>query len=91
VGRGLLAALVDLAPQDARASRRRPASCSPRRRGQRRLLHERSARSLQRVGDGKQAATLRRVQAHVDALCAKVPAADRSACKALLPAAPAKG
>ena len=99
-GASYVNALVDLAPADAarieKAATQVFADAAKDGGG---ALHDRSARSLQRVGrklatwnaDGKQAATLRRVQARVDALCAKVPAADRSACKALLPAAPAKG
>jgi hypothetical protein len=42
--------------------------------------------------DGKQAATIKRLQARVDALCAKTSGAERESCKALLAAkAPAKG
>ena len=58
-------------------------------------FHERSARSLQRVGrkvaswnaDGKHAAAMKRLQAQLDALCAKVDAGDgqRATCAAVLP------
>jgi hypothetical protein len=99
-GASYINALVDLAPADAarieKAALQVFADAAKDGGG---AMHDRSGRSLQRVGkklaswnaDGKQAATLRRVQARVDALCAKVAAADRAACKALLPAAAPKG
>ena len=58
-------------------------------------FHDRSARALQRVGqrlgtwnaDGKHAASVKRLQAQLDGVCAKIPADDgqRATCAAVLP------
>ena len=101
-GAGYFGALVDLAPQDARAHREdRLRNCWPRRRATSGAFEGRSVRSLQRVGskltswnaDGKQAAVLRRLQAQLDGLCPKVDAAEgqRAACEALLKPAREEG
>lgn len=100
-GAGYFSALVDLAPKDAarieRVARqlfdeaaRDPAS-----------FHERSARSLQRVGaklaewnkTGQHDAVLQRLQAGLNPVCARVEAADgqRATCEGLLRAGLKKG
>jgi thioredoxin-related protein len=96
-GSSYVSALVDLAPQDAPRIERAATQVFADAAKDTGAFHERSGRSLQRVGrklvtwnaDGKQAATFKRLQARVDALCARTAASERGACKALL--APAKG
>ncbi|HET9822148.1 MAG TPA: thioredoxin family protein [Burkholderiaceae bacterium] len=98
-GASYLSALVDLAPAQAARIEQTATRIFSEAAKDKGALHERSARSLQRVGkklaswnaDGKQAAAIKRIQSSVQALCGKVGAAEREACQALLPAAPAKG
>ncbi len=98
-GGAYVAALVDLAPQDAarieRAARRVFAEAAT----QPDAFHERSARSLQRVAaklsawnqGGSHDATLQRLRAQLDPVCAKLPAGDeRTSCDKLL-ARPGRG
>ncbi len=93
-GAGYLVALVDLAPQDARQIEKTAAQLLAEAARDEGAFAGRSARSLQRVGakllawngQGQQAATLKRLQAQLDAVCAKVDGAEgqRAACLALL-------
>jgi len=94
-GASYVSALVDLAPADAPRIEKAVAKLLADAAQDKGAFHERSARSLQRVGkklsswnaDGKHAASFRRLQAQLDGLCAKVDAADgqRATCAALLP------
>jgi hypothetical protein len=94
-GASYVNALVDLAPADAPRIEKAVAKLLADAAQDKGAFHERSARSLQRVGkklsswnaDGKHAASFRRLQAQLDGLCAKVDAADgqRATCAALLP------
>ncbi|MES2957204.1 MAG: thioredoxin family protein [Pseudomonadota bacterium] len=94
-GASYLNALVDLAPGDAARIEKTAASLFAQAALDKGAFHERSARSLQRVGkklgswnaDGKHAASVKRLQAQLDGVCAKVDAADgqRATCVALLP------
>jgi thiol-disulfide isomerase/thioredoxin len=91
-GSSYVSALVDLAPADAPRIEKAAAQVFAEAGKDSGAFHDRSGRSLQRVGkklvswnaDGKQVATLKRLQAKVDALCAKTAAAERAACKGLL-------
>ena len=99
-GAGYLAALVDLAPQDGARIEKTAAQLLAEAARDDGAFEGRSLRSLQRMGNklqtwnagGKQAAALRRLQAQLDGLCAKVDTADgqRAACQALLKPAPKK-
>jgi len=99
-GSGYLSALVDLTPQDATRIEKAAAQLLTEAAKDSGAFDGRSARSLQRAGtklagwnaDGKNAATLRRLQTQLDGLCTKVDSADgqRAACKALLKPAPKK-
>ena len=99
-GSGYLAALVDLAPQDAARIEKAAAQLLTDAAKDSGAFEGRSVRSLKRAGtklagwtaDGKNAATLRRLQSQLDGLCAKVDAADgqRAACNSLLKPAPKK-
>jgi len=99
-GSGYLAALVDLAPQDAARIEKAAAQLLTEAAKDSGAFEGRSARSLRRAGtklagwsaDGKNAATLRRLQTQLDGVCAKVDSADgqRAACNALLKPAPKK-
>lgn len=93
-GAGYLQALVDLAPaQTARieATARQLFTEAARDSG---AFYKRSAGSLQRIGralqawnqDGRRAASLRRLQAQLDAVCKQLDAADgrQASCRALL-------
>ena len=93
VGRELRERLVELSPQDAaRIERAEPVDHGCR--TQPNAFNERSARSLQRASsklqswnsDGAHAATIKRLQAQLAPVCAKLPAEDaqRSTCEALL-------
>ena len=94
-GASYFSALVDLAPADASRIEKTAAKLFAEAAQDKGAFHERSARSLQRVGkklgswntDGKHAAALKRLQAQLDGVCAKVEAADgqRATCEALLP------
>jgi thiol-disulfide isomerase/thioredoxin len=100
-GASYLSALVDLAPQDGARIEKAAAQLFAEARKDAGALHDRSARSLQRIGrklvswnaDGKQAAAMKRLQPKVDALCAQAGAEEeRSLCRGLLAsAAAAKG
>ena len=92
-GAGYLAALVDLAPQDAARIEKTAAQLLAEASKDDGAFEGRSVRSLQRVGsklvawnaDGKQAAALRRLQTQLDGICPKVDAAEgqRAACQGL--------
>jgi thioredoxin-related protein len=98
-GAGYLSALVDLAPKDAARIEKTAAQIFSEAAKDAGALHDRSGRSLQRIGkklgswnaDGKQAAVMKRLQAQVDPLCAKAADSERELCRGLLAAAPAKG
>ncbi len=93
-GAGYLTALVELAPQDAQRIEKTAAQLLTEAAKDKGAFEGRSVRSLQRVGtklvawngDGKQAATLKRLQAQLNGVCAKVDTAEgqRAACQALL-------
>ena len=93
-GASYLSALVDLAPNQGARIEKTAIRIFNEAAKDKGALHERSARSLQRVGkklaswnaDGKQSAAMKRIQASVQALCGKVGASEREACQALLPA-----
>jgi hypothetical protein len=93
-GASYIGALVDLAPADAARIERAASQVFADAAKDRGAFHDRSGRSLERVGkklttwnaDGKQAATIKRLQARVDALCARTSGTERAHCKALLPA-----
>ena len=88
-------ALVDLAPADAARIEKVAAQLFTEAALDKGAFHERSARSLQRVGkkltswnaDGQHAATVKRLQDQLDRVCAKVDAADgqRATCAGVLP------
>ena len=94
-GASYLNALVDLAPTDAARIEKTASKLFAEAALDKGAFHERSARALQRVGkklgswnaDGKHAAALKRLQAQLDGVCAKVNAADgqRATCAAVLP------
>jgi hypothetical protein len=94
-----VSALVDLAPADATRIEKAAGRVFADAAKDRGAFHDRSARSLQRVGkklvswnaDGKQATAMKRLQAQVNGLCAKTAAPERKACQALLAAPAAKG
>ena len=99
-GSGYLNALVDLAPEQGARIEKLAAQLFREAAQDRGAFEGRSARSLQRAGaklvawngDGKQAAALKRLQAQLSGVCAKVEAAEgrREACQAVLkPAAKA--
>jgi thiol-disulfide isomerase/thioredoxin len=93
-GASYLAALVELAPQDAVRIERAATAVFADAAADKAAFYERSARSLQRVGTqlqkwndgGRQAAVLQRLQRQLDAICAKLDSADgqRSACERVL-------
>lgn len=96
-GAGYLGALIELAPQDAARIEQVAAQLLREAAADSAAFEGRSARALHRAGarltswngDGKQAAALRRLQAQLDAVCAKVEAADKAACEKTLKPAPA--
>lgn len=87
-------ALIDLVPDDERRIEGVVSQLLKEASQDRSAFHERSARSLQRVGEklrtwngtGKHAASMKRLQAQLDGTCAKVSAADgqRATCAAVL-------
>lgn len=94
-GAGYLAALVDLAPQDAQRIEKTAGQLLTEAARDNGAFEGRSVRSLQRVSSkllswsadkAPQRATLRRLQAQLDGICPKVETADgqRAACQALL-------
>jgi hypothetical protein len=99
-GSGYLTALVDLAPQDQARIEKTAAQLLAEAGKDGGAFEGRSKRSLQRAGtklvawngDGKHAASLRRLQAQLDGVCAKVDAdaGQRGACQGLLKPASAK-
>ena len=100
LGSGYINTLVDLAPQDEAAIEATVKQLLDEAGAQPHAFYERSARSLQRVGrkvaawnaKGTHSASLQRMQTHLGAVCAKVPAEDgqRQACEGLLRPSPAK-
>ena len=93
-GASYVMALVDLAPQDARRIEKTTAQLIAQAGKDTGAFEGRSVRSLQRASaklvswnaDGKQAATLKRLQTQLNGVCGKVDAAEgqRAACLALL-------
>ena len=91
-GTGYLSALVDLAPKDARRIEQTAAQLIGEAAQDDGAFSGRSARVLQRLGrklsawggDPAHAAVLQRLQVQLDGVCAKVDAADRAACSAVL-------
>ncbi len=98
-GASYLNALVDLAPNDSARIEKAAAQIIGEAGKDAGALHDRSGRSLQRIGkklaswnaDGQHAAVMKRLQPKVDALCAAASGAERDMCKGLLAAGPAKG
>ena len=94
-GASYVTALVDLSPTDAPRIEKAASKLIAEAAQDKGAFHERSARALQRVGkkigswnaDGKHAAAVKRLQAQLDGVCAKVSAADgqRATCIAVLP------
>jgi hypothetical protein len=96
-GSSYVAALVELAPQDEARIEKAVAQLFDEAAAQPNAFYERSARSLERVGSklvawnkgNAHAATLRKLQAQLDGVCAKLPADDeaqRGVCRKLLAA-----
>jgi hypothetical protein len=93
-GASYVGALVELAPADAARIEKAASQLFTEAAKDKGAFYERSARSLQRVGsqlhkwnaDGKQAASIERLQTVLDTTCRKVDAADgqRAACEKLL-------
>jgi len=94
-GASYISALIELAPADAPRIEKAASRLFAEAARDQGAFHERSARALQRVGrklgswnaDGKHAASVKRLQAQLDGVCAKVDAADgqRATCAAVLP------
>ncbi len=93
-GAGYVTALIDLAPQDSARIEKAATQLLSEAGKDGGAFDGRSARSLQRVStklvswnsDGKQAATIKRLQTQLDGVCAKVDGAQgqRAVCQALL-------
>ena len=93
-GATYVGALVELAPQDEARIERAAQQVFSEAATQSDAFHERSARSLQRIGsrlmawnkEGRHDAALQRLRAQLDAVCGKLPAGDvqRGACDAVL-------
>ncbi len=93
-GATYVTALVDLAPADAARIEKAAAGLFREAALDQAAFHERSARALQRVGkkldswnaDGAHAAAVKRLQAQLEGLCAKVNASDgqRATCSTVL-------
>lgn len=91
-GASYLSNLVELAPHDAARIEKAAAQLFAEAAQDKGAFHERSGRSLQRVGSqlakwnagGAHAASIQRLRAQLDGVCAKVDAAERAACEALL-------
>ncbi|MCH7342800.1 thioredoxin family protein [Pelomonas sp. CA6] len=100
-GSNYLSALIELAPQDSARIEKLASQLLAEADKDKGAFYERSARSLQRVGsqllawngDGKQAATIKRLQDQAAGVCAKVEAGEqRATCDGLLkPRAAARG
>jgi thioredoxin-related protein len=100
-GSSHVGALIEMAPKDDARIEKAVGLLLDEAAGQPNAFYERSARSLQRVGgklaawgkDRAHAATMQRLQAKLDGVCARLPAGDpqRGVCESLLkPADPAK-
>ncbi|MFZ2990294.1 thioredoxin family protein [Ideonella sp.] len=95
-GSSYLTALIELAPQDAARIEKLAAQLITEAAGQDGAFHERSARSLQRVGaklgawndKGQHKAALDRLRAQLAPVCGKLPAADgqKATCDGLIKA-----
>ncbi len=93
-GAGYIGALVDLAPADAARIEKAATQVFADAAKDPGAFHDRSARSLQRVGkrlqswssDGQHAASMKRLQARLDSLCTRVGASEKAACQTLLQA-----
>jgi thioredoxin-like negative regulator of GroEL len=93
-GATYVSALVDLAPQDAARIERAAQQVFSEAARQPDAFHERSGRSLQRIGnrlmawnkDSRHDAALQRLRAQLDAVCGKLPKGDvqRGTCEAVL-------
>jgi thiol-disulfide isomerase/thioredoxin len=93
-GNGYLSALVDLAPGETQRIEKLATQLLGEAAKDRSAFEGRSARSLQRAGakliawngDGKHAPVLKKLQAQLDGICAKVSTADgqKAACQAVL-------
>jgi thioredoxin-related protein len=93
-GASYVAALVELAPADAARIEKAARQLFAEAAADKGAFYERSARSLQRVGqqlskwgaDGRQAAVMQRLRRQLDGICPKVDAADgqRATCERLL-------
>jgi hypothetical protein len=93
-GSGYMAALTELAPQDAARIEKTAAQLFNEAAQDKGSFYERSARSLQKVGsslaswnaDGKHDANITRLKTQLDGICAKVEVADkqRATCEGLL-------
>ncbi|MBT9492422.1 MAG: thioredoxin fold domain-containing protein [Paucibacter sp.] len=95
-GSGYMAALTELAPQDAARIEKTAAQLFNEAAQDKGSFYERSARSLQKVGgalskwnaDGKHDASMARLKTQLDGICSKVDVADkqRATCEGLLKA-----
>ncbi|WP_280153495.1 thioredoxin family protein [Piscinibacter sp. XHJ-5] len=96
-GSGYVTALIELAPQDEARIEKATAQLFDEAAAQPNAFYERSARSLERVGSklvawnkgNAHAATLKKLQAQLDGVCARLPAEDkpqRDVCQRLLKA-----
>jgi thiol-disulfide isomerase/thioredoxin len=91
-GASYVSALVDLAPKDAARIEKAASQVFADAATDGGAFHDRSARSLQRVGkklaswnaDGRRADVIRRLQSRVDPLCARVQGAELETCRRLL-------
>jgi thioredoxin-like negative regulator of GroEL len=93
-GSSYVASLIELAPQDEARIEKAVARLIQEADGQQAAFYERSARSMQKVGDqlaawsakGQHRAVVERLRAQLAPVCAKLPAADaqRAACEGVL-------
>ncbi len=91
-GSNYLAALVELAPQDAARIEKAASQLLVEADKDKGAFYERSARSLQKVGSqlvawnagGQHEASLGRLRTQLDAVCAKQDSGDKAACESLL-------
>lgn len=91
-GAAYLTALVELAPQDEKRIERAASQLIQEAGADSGAFHERSARSMQRVGaklaawnaGGKHAAAVQRLRAQLDGVCAKLDGPERATCAGLL-------
>lgn len=97
-GAGYVAALVELAPQDEARIEKAASQLLQEAASQPHAFYERSARSLQRLGQslqgwnarGAHAGAIARLQSQLDGVCGRLPAGDaqRATCEGLLKAPP---